>query len=187
MENISRVTKEEREIHLRDYWKVIWRGRWTVASIFTIIFAIVAIGTFVQTPIYRSTVTVEIQPEARRILQGQEAAGLGAQGYGWFAEEKYHNTQLEIIKSRDIAQRVIDKLGLMEHPSFKGAKDPVGLFVRRIDVEPKKDTGIVKISIEGTNPQEITEWVNAVADEYVKRNVDKAVEGIQRIVEEMLK
>ncbi|MEW5807029.1 MAG: polysaccharide biosynthesis tyrosine autokinase, partial [Acidobacteriota bacterium] len=42
-------------------------------------------------------------------------------------------------------------------------------------------------SIEGTNPQEITEWVNAVADEYVKRNVDKAVEGIQRIVEEMLK
>lgn len=145
MENIDQLRMEEKAIHLRDYWKVILRGRWTILSIFIAVFAIVAIATFVQTPIYKATTTVEIQPEARRVMQGQEAAALGAQGYGWFAEEKYYNTQLEIMKSRDIARRVIDRLGLEDHPFFKQANDQVGIFIKMIQVKPREDTSIVEI------------------------------------------
>jgi capsular exopolysaccharide synthesis family protein len=187
MENLNELPREEKEIHLRDYWKVIWRGRWTAISIFLVVFAIVAIGTFVQTPIYRATATVEIQPEARRILQGQEAASIGSQGYGWFAEEKYHNTQLEIIKSRNVSEKAFDQLGLKEHKTFKNLNDPIKTFMSMVKVGSREDTGIVEISMEGASPREITEWINAVAEEYVRRNVEIAVEGINNIVEEMIK
>lgn len=187
MENVSQLPKEEKEFHLRDYWKVMWRGRWTAISIFIVVFAVVAIGTFVQTPIYKATATIEIQPEARRIVQGQEVAGLGAQGYGWFAEEKYHNTQLEIIKSRSVAEKAFDRLGLKDNQAFKDLRDPIGALQSRIKVESKMDTGIVEINIEGADARQITEWVNAVVEEYVQRNIDMAVEGINKIRDEMIR
>ncbi len=187
MENLNKIPKEEKEIHLRDYWKVIWRGRWTVSSIFIIVFLTVAIGTFIQTPVYRAIATVEIQPEARRIFQGQEAASIGAQAYGWLAGEKYHNTQLGIIKSRNVAERAFNRLDLKDLPAYKELKDPVEVFRRKIKIESREDTGIVEIRMEGTKPKQITEWVNTVAEEYVKRNVDIAVEGINKIVDEMIK
>ena len=97
-----------REAHLRDYWKIVWQGRWSILAVFFLVVAATAVYTFLQVPVYRSTATVEIQPQARRLAAGQDVSGLGAAGYGWFAEEKYHNTQVEIIKSRDVAERVIN-------------------------------------------------------------------------------
>lgn len=187
MENLNHLPQEEKVIHVRDYWKVIWRGRWTAISIFIVVFAVVAIATFVQTPVYRATATVEIQPEARRIMQGQEAASIGSQGYGWFADDKYHNTQLEIIQSRNVAEKAFHHLGLEEHPVFKELEYPVQAFNKKVKVKSREETGIVEISMEGTNPKEITEWVNAVSEEYVQRNIDTAVDGINRIVDEMIK
>ncbi len=187
MENLNELPQEKRDLHLRDYWNVLWRGRWTAVSIFIIVLTIIVIATFIKTPVYKATATVEIQSQARRILQGQEVAALGSQSYGYFADEKYYNTQLEIIKSRNVAERAFNRLGLIDHQNFKGLKYPIRAFAGRIEVASKKDTGIVEISIKGTDPESITQWVNAVAEEYVQRNVDMAAEGINRIVDEMLR
>src|SRR6266571_4534496 len=120
--------EEKRDIHLLDYWRLIWRARWTVLSIFVVVVTLVAIGTFTQPRIYRAVATVEITPQARKVTPVAEVADLGAGSYGWFAEERYFNTQYEIIKSRDVAQRVFEKLDLYSHPLFKKSSDPVGAF-----------------------------------------------------------
>ena len=92
--------------------------------------------------IYEATATVEVQPQARRLAPGQDVSGIGAGSYGWFAEEKYQNTQVEIIKSRAIAERAFEILGLKNDPRFVEAKDPVGVLRGMIRVVPRRETGL---------------------------------------------
>jgi capsular exopolysaccharide synthesis family protein len=172
-----------REAHLRDYWKIIWQTRWTVLAIFVFILGGSAVYTFLQTPIYKATATIEVQPQAKRLAVGQDVSGMGAAGYGWFAEEKYHNTQVEIIKSRDVSTRVVEALDLRSHPAFSGVADVVESFRRRIEVVPRRETGLIEISILGTVPDDITAWVNQVADEYVERNLQKATTNVRTAID----
>src|SRR6266699_5940508 len=119
-------SEEKREVHLLDYWRKIWRGRWTILSIFVVVVTLVAIGTFTQRPVYRVQATVEISPQSRKVAPVADVADLGSGNYGWLAEERYFNTQYEIIKSRDVAQRVFERLDLYNDPRFKTSSDPVG-------------------------------------------------------------
>src|SRR6266850_5856303 len=142
MPEIPVPSEEKREIHLLDYWRTIARGRWTILSILVVVFTLVAIGTFTQDNVYRAVATVEIMPQSRKVSPVADVSDIGATQYGWFAEERYFNTQYEIIKSRDVAQRVFDRLDLYNHALFKKSTDPVGGFSGLIEVEPVKDTGI---------------------------------------------
>ncbi|HKB07168.1 MAG TPA: polysaccharide biosynthesis tyrosine autokinase [Candidatus Polarisedimenticolia bacterium] len=186
MSNNLPTPEEKRDVHLLDYWRTVVRGRWTVLSIFVVVVTLVAIGTFTQKPIYRARATVEITPQARKVAPVADVSELGSGNYGWFAEERYFNTQYEIIKSRDVAQRVFDKLDLYNHPLFKKNSDPVGAFASMVQVVPIKDTGIVEITLEGPSPQEVQIWVNAIADAYVDRNLDLSIEATTRAVKALL-
>ncbi len=179
-------SEEKREVHLLDYWRKIWRGRWTILSIFVVVVTLVAIGTFTQRPVYRVQATVEISPQSRKVAPVADVADLGSGNYGWLAEERYFNTQYEIIKSRDVAQRVFERLDLYNDPRFKTSSDPVGQLAGMIEVEPVKETGIVRISLEGTNPEETATWVNTIAQAYVDRNLDQAVQATSTAVKALL-
>jgi capsular exopolysaccharide synthesis family protein len=172
-----------REAHLRDYWRVVWQGRWTVVGVFFLVVGAVALYTFLQAPVYRATATVEIQPKSRRLLASQDMSGMGAAGLGWFAEEKYHNTQVEIIKSRDVSLRVVELLDLDEHPRFENAIDPVEAFRGLIQVDPRRETGLIEVSIDGGEPQEIARWVNAVSQAYVDRNLEQAQGNLRQAID----
>src|SRR5437867_4335459 len=187
MTDNPQLTDDRREVHLLDYWRTIWRGRWTILTIFTVVVTLVSIGTFTQTPIYRARATVEITPQSRKVSPVADVADLGTASFGYFGEERYFNTQYEIVKSRDVAQRVMDQLDLYNHPMFKKSSDPVGEFASMIAVQPVKDTGIVEITLEGPNPQEITVWVNATAEAYVQRNLDLAVQATATAVRALFK
>lgn len=176
MDTPPAVTRDSifQEVHLRDYWKIVWQARWTVLAVFVLIVGLTAAWTFLQTPIYRATATIEVQSKAQQISVGQDVSGLGVGGYGWLAEEKYHNTQVEIIRSRDVAARVANMLDLANHPQFSLVADPIDAFRSRIQVVPRRETGLIEISMLGANAAEITEWVNAVAEQYVDRNFERA-------------
>ena len=165
-----------REAHLRDYWRVVWQARWTVAAIFIVVLGLTAVWTFLQPKIYRATAVVEIQPQANRVAAGRDVSGLGVAGYGWFAEEKYHNTQVEVIHSRKVADESFKILRLESHPDFAGLdhEAAVEAFRARILAIPRRDTGLIEISISGTRPEEIANWVNTVAKVYERHNLDRA-------------
>jgi succinoglycan biosynthesis transport protein ExoP len=173
-----------REAHLRDYWKVIRQGRWTILTIFGLAVTLAVLRVALATPVYEAGVVLEIRPEARRILPGQEQ-WVGDSGGGWLGEEKYFNTQLEVLKSRDLAERTFRHLGLERHPSFAASKDPVGAFASLVRIRPKVNTRLVTVSIQGRDPKEVRDWVNALAESYVQRNVDEATASFEAILDEI--
>ena len=122
----SRRDPSFREAHLRDYWKIVWQGRWTILAVFVVTVGATGVWTYMQTPIYRATAIIEVQPQARRVLSGGDVSGLGAAGYGWFAEEKYHNTQVEIIQAAVTWPSASwTRWASTAHPMFEGHPDPV--------------------------------------------------------------
>jgi capsular exopolysaccharide synthesis family protein len=171
------IVLETKELHLRDHWRVISQRRWAVISVFMFVVAIAALYSFLAAPVYEATATVEVQPQARRLSPGQDVSGIGAAGYGWFAEEKYQNTQVEIVRSRAVAEKAFETLGLRDDPRFVHAKDPVGVFRAMIRVVPRRETGLIEVSMRSRQPEEAARWVNVVADIYIARNLERAKEN----------
>lgn len=64
------------------------------------------VAAFSATPIFRSTLTVLIESQAERVAPVQEVYDPGFSGYG------YYGTQMELLRSRDLIGRVVDRLGL---------------------------------------------------------------------------
>lgn len=182
----GRGESKERTAHLRDYWRVLWGGRTTILATFTVIVTVGILATFLQTPVYRASATLEIHARAQKVAPVADVSQIGTTELGWSAEERYFKTQLEVLKSRDVAQRAFEHLGLKEHPNFKGREDPVGSFLRILEIDPVTETGIVRLSMTGTDREQVAAWVNAVADAYVKRNMDQAQGATRAAIDALL-
>lgn len=101
--------KKEKQIDLMDYWRIIQKRRW-VALFFagaTLIFT--SLFTFLATPQYKSTATLLIEDETSRILNIDEALGFRS---GFIQDLRSYNTQLRLLKSKSLAERVARTLNL---------------------------------------------------------------------------
>src|SRR5262249_9141872 len=174
-----------RSINILDYWKILRRGIWTIVAVFTIVVGLVALWTFTQVPVYRSVATVEVRTDVRKILPGQDSGGLGVNSFSWSAEERFYNTQIEILKSRDLADRVVKRMGLGADPMFQGTKSPGEILAAMVRAVPRTDTGIIEISLMGTKPQRITDITNVVAEEYKNRNIERARNSQRELIVDM--
>ena len=87
MEYQQQGNYQEEEIHLRDYWQVVMKYRWTIITLFTIVVVTVAISTFKMTPIYKATSQIQIDRENPNILSIEEVVSLDAR------DTNYYQTQ----------------------------------------------------------------------------------------------
>jgi len=97
---------EEQEIHLRDYWRLILKHRWTVLTFFVIITTTFAIYTLTLTPTYRASATIKIDQQLPKILSFQDIGSPDSVAQG----AEYMGTQHKILQSRGLAKRVINTL-----------------------------------------------------------------------------
>ena len=104
--------REEKEIDLRDYWKVLLKRRWTVFALFSIVVVTTMIATFAMKPIYRGTCTIQIDKENPQIVDFKEIFAVNTM------DQDYYQTQYKILESRTLARRVIESLKLKNHPEF---------------------------------------------------------------------
>jgi capsular exopolysaccharide synthesis family protein len=111
---------------------------------------------------------------------------LGVANWGWGAEEKYLNTQMEVMRGREVAQAVIDALGLEDTEPFASATDPAGMLGRRVNLEAMTDTYVVELSIVDADPEMARQLANEISRKYVELNLETAAENTSRIVDELL-
>lgn len=166
---------DDKKIHLRDYWRVAWRGKWTVLAVAVVVATLVGVATFMQTPIFRATASVEIQPRAKSLNPNADFAQLGVSSWSWAAEERYLNTQMEIIRSRAIAEQTQKKLGLQDSPQFASLPDPAAALASRVSLRLIPETYVLQISVEDADPKMAQLLTNGVARTYIESNVEMAL------------
>jgi len=90
---------EEKEIHLRDYFRIVNKRKNTVFTFFIITFIIVVIATFTATPIYRASTKVLVEKNTSSALDG---------GYSYTPyDPEFLETQYQIIKSASVVKNVV--------------------------------------------------------------------------------
>ncbi len=153
-------------VHLREYVRIVRKHVWLVVACFLVVVGAVAIGTYLQRPVYRAATRALIAPEAPRVVNIQEVTPTGGDSMELF------QTQVQIIRSRPVIQRVIDSLGLRERkPELARAADPVETFLGSVWVEPVRNTRLVEIQVEDQDPKLAAEVANALASAYVHQNL----------------
>lgn len=93
------------ELDLRKYWQVIRKHLWSIIGLSLSVGLLVYLILLAMPPIYKATATLVIEPKSmRKIISIQDENDRADSG------AEYFNTQIEILKSRTLARRVVDNL-----------------------------------------------------------------------------
>jgi succinoglycan biosynthesis transport protein ExoP len=162
-------------VHLHDYLRVVQRRRWPALAVFTVIVGLVVTATFLQTPTFRGTALVMIDPEPRaNNLQDMVSAD---------TRTDYHPTQWEMIKARPVVERVIETLRLKQRmPEIGGAADPVDAFLGFLTVEPRRNTRLVAVHFDHASAALAAEVATGVAGAYARFNLDQKLAASREII-----
>ena len=71
-------------VHLREYIRVLRKHAWLILACFAVIVAAVALGTYMQQPVYRAATRALIAPEAPRVVNIQEVTPSGGDSLEFF-------------------------------------------------------------------------------------------------------
>jgi len=179
-------------IDLRHYLQVVEKRKWLIAAVAAATLAVTLIYTLRQPKIYSATATVLVETSAPQVL-GQsvnEVVDLGTGSY-WYNKE-YFNTQLNIVKSRDVAERSIRMYPAMGTAEFWGVgediDDPdekqkvqkefsaVNTLMSRVQAKDVKDARLLNITIEDTEPGRAATVANAISNAFVEANLDRKLD-----------
>ena len=110
------VPEEDEPLPLLHYVYLLLRRKWLILAVAVTVVVLVALQVFTTTPIYRTTVTIQVDLEGEKVLPYPEIAGSAILG-SWLQE--YLQTQSEKLKTRRLARRVVRRLNLAENEAFQ--------------------------------------------------------------------
>jgi len=161
----------EGRIHLSDYLKTLSKHRWLIVGIFLTSVLTGGVWTFRQTPQYQAVATVLIEPEPPKILNIQDVSQIAPGA-------DYYQTQYQIMRSRTVAAKVVDTLRLKQRmPGLAESADAATTVSGAITIEPRRNTRLVLVKAEHSDPALAAELANAFAVQYVKYNLDIKMKG----------
>lgn len=154
---------EEEQVSFEDYLRIIYERRWIIIIAFLAVVISTVIFTFRQEPVYEATCTIMIEPKAsqQNIFEPRYPTRINIENYS------------EILKSRTIAERTIEKVAGSSFSILKTG-NPVGAFLGRLTITPVRDTDILKISVKGKTPEEAEVLANAVAEVLIESELSTA-------------
>ena len=199
------------EIDLKELFSVVMRRKGTILLIALLTFVAALVVTLMMKPVYRASTTLQVSPESAKVLKYDvEAEG------GTSNARDFYTTQFEIIKSRALAKRTMEAMGLesvlrgdkLAKPFFTetidglkslfsgsnedelsdeneftevAAESRVGeapledRIIAMLTVSPVKNSQIVKLSYDSTDPQLAANVANSIAENYIELNLERRV------------
>ena len=105
--HLNSMDRSEDAIDLAQYWRTILRYKWSILIITLLCTLVGSLLVLSATPIYRANATIQADPT-------QPSANPREQYVNTALVLLFYETQYEIIRSRAVAEAVVDKLNLLE-------------------------------------------------------------------------
>jgi succinoglycan biosynthesis transport protein ExoP len=104
---------QEDAIDLRHYWHVISRFKWGIIGLAVAVTLAAVFFVSAMRPVYTASATLMIeQKQGKTLTSLDDVYGSDITG------KEYLQTQFEILKSRELAARVVRELNIAEHPDY---------------------------------------------------------------------
>jgi capsular exopolysaccharide synthesis family protein len=109
-------------LQLRDLLRIFLKRKWTIAAIFAISAAFSVVLTYLASPVYRATTTIQIERFVPRVMDYKDVTQAETIDYD---NTDFYNTTYELMKSRAVTERAVEDLGLRKPiPSGPAAEAP---------------------------------------------------------------
>lgn len=184
----------EQKLALLESWRAVAKQKWVIAALGLASLVVAGGIAYSLPPIYESTATVMIEQSKAKVVNIEDVYGGAAQA------REYYQTQVEILKSRDVAIKTIKTLKLWEQPDYDPrkvkenwrsqlmqslglsaqpkasmtddelAEAVLGQFRAQLSVEPVRLSQLVKVSFESTSPELAQKVANAVVEQYINND-----------------
>ena len=150
--------------------------KWIILGILLLTVAVTAAVSLLLPKEYTATTTLIIDSKSKDPFTGQLLPSQMFPGY--------MATQIDIIKSSTVSQKVVRDLKLADSPGtreqFVEATEGEGdinqwlgnLLQAKLEVEPSRESSVISIAFTGTNPQFAALMANAFAKSYIDTSLE---------------
>lgn len=94
------------------YWRAIAQRRWSILGLTVLVAILATLIVSGMRPLYRGTATLLIEQGKSKVVSIEEVYSQG------LLQREYYQTQVEILKSEELARKVIERLKLASHPDY---------------------------------------------------------------------
>ncbi len=174
-------------VSLRDLALTIRANAVLIAAIIGGFLVLALIITLLQTPKYSAKATIQINSQSDSVL-GQTGT-VEQESANYFDQDRFLQTQLDILQSRGLALRVSQRLKLASDPAFfkaagLGAPDSstssaaaqesvLGALKSNLSAELPRNSRIASIGFTTADPGLSARVANAFADEFIAANLQR--------------
>lgn len=187
-----RLTVRPEQSILTQYWRIILRRKWTILGSIIIAIVLGAALTLTLTRKYTATSVIQIARDDAKVLNIQ-----GVRSEVTNADREFYQTQLGLLKTRSLAERVVRSANLLSDPQFRstysldarGDADgapPTSLaqasgelvaarniLLTGVTITPVRDSGLFQISFTSPSPELAAKIANAWATSFIQANIDR--------------
>ena len=156
--------------------RIIVHWRWLILAAIGLGLLAGIVVTMLTTPIYRSWVTLEVNPPSVEIMDEQSRNRATAPNTWDFVA-----TQVGLLSSRGIAERAAQDLNLANDKDFAGSdgdasgrlKSATDRIADGIDVIAPKEGTLIRFSFMDTSAQRSAAIANQLADSFINSNLQR--------------
>lgn len=176
--SLSTYSFDENMSDMLDIWQILntlKKWWWLILSFSTLVVALVALVVFRMTPVYMATSVLEIKQKEHQIFSTSDVES-------YVVDKEFFNTQVELLKSKSLAENVIDSLNLISDIDFAGIEADtrevkgnlvIQAFSKKLKISPVGRSRLINVSFEHTNPAAAAHISNAVADMFISLNLER--------------
>jgi polysaccharide biosynthesis transport protein len=159
----------EEYIDLKQYWLIL-RRRWLPAALVTISVAgLTALATFLMKPVYEAEGEVLLRKDAS-VASSLSSGTLGALD-SLTQKTNPVATEAEILKSEPIVVETIQSLHLTDKNNKPLKRED---FLKKLTIKNAKETDILSILYQSTDPRQAATVVNKVIEIYRTKNLERS-------------
>lgn len=166
------------DLNFATVWRILSEWRWLILGAVAVGIGAAIIITLLTTPLYRATAVLEINPPSVEILEDAKAKSAGG-------EKEFFATQIGLLESRSLAQRVAQDLNLASNEQFVPVeadratrlKIATGQLIANLDVKPLSQSRLISLSYSSENPELAARVTGAFAESFINSNLERRYEA----------
>lgn len=156
-------------LHFLDYWRVIKSRKEIILAVALLVTVAGIVYTLTLPSMFRSQALIKVNVERLNVDP------FGAQMSANLYDPYFLRTQFNIIQSRPIAEKVVERLNLQEVWGKDGNSIPLeGAIVmmrKSLSVNQHRDTSLIAITTTSKDPEEAARIANEVAEAYKQQRL----------------
>jgi len=160
--------------------RILHEWRWLILGSAGCGLILAVLATLLTTPEYRAKVTLEVNPPRVEIMNDQSKDS-ATEGSTW----DFIATQVGLLRSTSLAQRVAEDLNLGSNPSFADQKaDPASRLMQatrkvaaNLTVTPPNDGQLIDFTFVSESPQVAAQVANAYASAFINTTLQRRYEA----------